>query len=51
MQPWLHLSVAIERSWMTEPFHVTAIVTQTCLREASGWKFAATHASQAPAVR
>jgi ketosteroid isomerase-like protein len=39
-------TVTIDGSWMKEPFHVTAIMTQTWVKEASGWKLAATHGSR-----
>jgi hypothetical protein len=39
-------AVAIDGVWMKEPFHVSAIITQTWVKEASGWKLAATHASR-----
>jgi ketosteroid isomerase-like protein len=39
-------TATIDGSWENKPFHVTAIITQTWVKDASGWKLAATHGSR-----
>jgi ketosteroid isomerase-like protein len=39
-------TVTADGTWMKEPFHVAAILTQTWVKEAGGWRLAATHGSR-----